>query len=209
LCPRLPLLGCEEFALADSRTRREPTNPIDEPVAELIRWKARTLIGRAGFTAEDRRDLEQELTLRLLSPLSRYDPTRGERLVYAQVLVDRVAANILRDQQRLKRAGGPVASLDQPLGGDDPSDLVASVGGRERDAVGGTTPRSDEELQQLALDVASVLERLPDDVRAIAVGLMTESLAALARRLGVPRSTLRDRVQGLRERLGRGNLDEY
>jgi DNA-directed RNA polymerase specialized sigma24 family protein len=121
--------------------------------------------------------------------------------------VDRLAANILRTRRTAKRNSGPIASLSTPLGGDVP-DLATAVGTPERDAVRGTSPRDEVGLRELALDVAGLLERLPEELRALAVGLMSESLTALARRLGVPRSTLRDRLQPVRDRLAGGNLDE-
>ena len=47
---------------------------IDPYAAGLIRFKARQLVGQAGFTASDRNDLEQDLILDLLRRLPKYDP---------------------------------------------------------------------------------------------------------------------------------------
>lgn len=194
--------------MSDSHNRPERDNPIDKAVAAIVRRKARSLVGCAGLTPQDCEDVEQELFLRLLRPLWDRTPTGPGRLAYVQRLVDRFALNLLRDRQRGKRDPGPIASLDAPLAGDDAKDLGDTVGARERDAVRGTAPRDKIELWELTLDVAAVLERLPDDLRAIAVGLMNERLAALARRLNVPRSTLHDRARGVRDRLADENLDE-
>ena len=186
----------------------ERANPIDATIEAIIRRKARSLVGCAGLTRDDCPDLEQELRMLLLRPLWESAPAGPGRAAYAQRLVDRFAANILRDRQTAKRDGGPHASLATPLGGEVP-DLAAAVGATEQNNVRGTAPRADLELRQLALDVAEALERLPDDLRALATALFTESLTALARRLGVARSTLRDRLRPLWERFARGNLDEY
>ena len=174
----------------------------------MIRRKARSLVGCAGLTRDDCPDLEQELTLRLLPPLWASAPTGAGRAAYAQLLVERFAANILRDRRRAKRDGGPVASLGTSLGG-DASDLAAAVGTPERDAVRGTAPRDGADLRQLALDVAGLVERLPPDVRALARRADDRVGGGVARRLGVPRSTLTDRLRAVRERFARGNLDEY
>ena len=192
--------------MPDSQDRAERENPIDKPIEEIIGRKAQSLVGCAGLTDSDVPDLEQELTLRLLTPLWESAPTGPGRLAYAQRLVNRFALNLLRARQAAKRYGGPVASLAAPA--PEAADLGATIGNAERDAVRGTEPRDDAELRLLALDVAAVLERLPANLRAIAVGLMSESLTALARHLGVPRSTLRDQLRGIRDRLARGNLDE-
>ncbi len=52
---------------------------IDPYAIRLIKYKARTLVGKAGFTASDREDLEQELILDLLHRLPRYDRNRAQR----------------------------------------------------------------------------------------------------------------------------------
>ena len=87
--------------------------------------------------------------------------------------------------------------------------MAAAVSATDRNTTRGTAPRDELELRELALDVAGALERLPDELRPLAAALLTEALTALARRLGVPRSTLRDRLRAVRERFARGNLDDY
>jgi DNA-directed RNA polymerase specialized sigma24 family protein len=194
--------------LSDSQTPPARENPIDATIEGIIRRKARSLVGCAGLTRDDCPDVEQELRLRLLRPLWEEAPTGPGRAAFAQLLVERFAANILRDRQAAKRHGGTVVSLATPLTGEVP-DLAAAVAADERGNARGTAPRDERELRELALDVAGALERLPDELRPLVAALLTESLTALARRLGVPRSTLRDRLRVVRERFARGNLDEY
>ncbi len=51
-----------------------------EPYAEqVIKAKAKQLVGRYGFTESDREDIEQELRLRILRRLQDYDPERGSK----------------------------------------------------------------------------------------------------------------------------------
>ena len=45
---------------------RNNYDDIDAYAVEIIRYKARQLVGQAGFTVADRDDLEQELILDLL-----------------------------------------------------------------------------------------------------------------------------------------------
>ncbi len=209
--PALPLLAAEELDVSDSQNRPERDNPIDAAVSAIVRRKARSLVGSAGLTRQDVADVEQELILRLLDVLGTLGtaaPSGAGRLAYVQRLVDRFALNLLRARRAAKRDPGPITSLAAPLAGSDAKDLGDTVGAHQRAAVRGAAPRDDAELRLLALDVAAVLDRLPDDLRAIALGLMQESLTALARRRGVPRSTLRDRLRGIRDRLARENLHE-
>ena len=45
----------------------------------IIRRKVDVLIGRAGFTDTDRHSLRQELTIRLMQSLCRFDPKKAHR----------------------------------------------------------------------------------------------------------------------------------
>jgi len=51
---------------------------IDEYAVQLIKYKARQLVGRVGFTESDRDDLEQELMLDLLRRLPKYNVSGQE-----------------------------------------------------------------------------------------------------------------------------------
>ena len=42
---------------------------IDEYAVQIIKYKARQLVGRVGFTESDREDLEQEMLMGLLQRL--------------------------------------------------------------------------------------------------------------------------------------------
>ena len=54
----------------------------------IIRRKARLLVGRAGFSRDDREDIEQELLLRLLQSIPLLDPNRGHPNVFITTIVD-------------------------------------------------------------------------------------------------------------------------
>ncbi|MFM2007984.1 MAG: hypothetical protein RLZZ09_3639, partial [Pseudomonadota bacterium] len=49
---------------------------------KLIRHKARQLVGKAGFTEDDRPDIEQELALDLLQRLRHYDAEKAKRSTF-------------------------------------------------------------------------------------------------------------------------------
>ncbi|AWM36958.1 hypothetical protein GobsT_51620 [Gemmata obscuriglobus] len=160
-----------------------PGNPIDGAVARVIRLKARALVGHAGLTRQDGPDLEQELVARLLEPLRRFvpDPDKGDRLSYVQTLVERAAANILRDLGAAKRNPGTL----EPL----PDEVPARDAERDRDAV------------DAADAVAAVLAALPPDLRAVAQALSAHTtITAAAEALGVARGTVYARVRELNAR---------
>ncbi len=152
----------------------------------LIRRKVRLLVGRAGFTDQDREDLEQELILRLLQSLHLFDPNQAHRNVFVTTVIERAVARIVRERLAKKRDGGVVRSLDHAH--EKAGDSTEPADPR----------RSHEEEIDLATDLAEVLARLPADLRALAERLKSRSLSQAARELGLPRSTLQRQVERLR-----------
>src|SRR5262249_7843035 len=65
----------------------------------IIRRKVRLLVSRAGFTKQDRQDLEQELVLRLLQSLDLFDPEQAHPNVFITTVIERAVAMILRERR--------------------------------------------------------------------------------------------------------------
>jgi RNA polymerase sigma-70 factor (ECF subfamily) len=161
----------------------------------IIRRKVRLLIGHAGFTKQDRPDIEQELLVRLLQSLDQFDPNRRHFNVFAATVIGRAAARILRERLAKKRDNGQMCSLNKAKDGcsTEPVD-----------------PRpSHEEQVDLATDLAEVLARLPEELRDLAERLKSRSLSEVARDLGVPRTTLHRRLRRLRQCFEDGGLQIY
>jgi RNA polymerase sigma-70 factor (ECF subfamily) len=151
----------------------------------IIRRKIRLLIGRAGFTKEDREDLEQELVLRLLQSLDLFDRQQAHANVFITTVIERAVAMILRERRAKKRNSGVIHSLDQIEDGCpiEPAD-----------------PRPNaEEAYELAYDLADVLADLPEELRNLAERLKAHSVSRVARDFAVPRSTLQRKVRRLRQ----------
>ena len=55
---------------------------------KLVAMNAHRLAGRYGLTRADIPDLESELNLVLLAEMPSWDPARGNRTVFAQVVID-------------------------------------------------------------------------------------------------------------------------
>jgi RNA polymerase sigma factor (sigma-70 family) len=160
---------------------------LDRFAQGIIRRKVRLLVNRAGFTKQDRQDLEQELVLRLLQSLDLFDPEQAHPNVYITTVIERAVAMILRERRAKKRDSGVVRSLDQGQTKD----------GKSPEPV---DPRpNDQEVFDLAGDLAEVLARLPNDLRALAERLKSQSVSQAARELGVPRTTLQRQIQRLRQ----------
>jgi len=170
---------------------------LDRFAQGIIRRKVRLLVSRAGFTKQDRQDLEQELVLRLLQSLDLFDPEQAHPNVFITTVIERAVAMILRERRAKKRNSGVVRSLDETQMKDGSSFEPAD-------------PRpSDEEAVDLATDVAEALARLPQELRDLAERRKRQSLSQAARDLGVPRTTLQRRVQRLRQPFEDAGLGIY
>jgi RNA polymerase sigma-70 factor (ECF subfamily) len=202
------------------RSKSQVTSPSsegDEPIidqftARLIRRKARQLVGRAGFSRSDREDIEQELRLKLVKHFSSYDSGQGHRHAFVTAVVERHAANLLRDKQAEKRDHRRVRSLNVVIADDEdegPVELGDTISRRELDARLGRSTGDQHHLAELVLDTAEVIAGLTPELRKLAERLKTDSVSRVARDLRVPRTTLNGRIRELRQRFERAGLRDY
>ena len=158
--------------------------------ANLIRQKVRRMAERLELCRADEEDLAQDLRLDLLRRSSRYQAERSEWRVFACVVVDRSARSAWR-----KRTKRPWTSLiDGSVLGQD-----VETGDLDRRIRGGTVDRASQRV--LRLDVRELLSALSADDRDLCQRLSNGGLSDVARELGIPRSTLQDRVIRLRRKL--------
>ena len=185
---------------------------IDPYAARLIKYKARRLIGQAGFTASDREDIEQELTLDLLRRLPKYNPKRAQLNTFiARVVEHRLASLIeaqkagIRDYRRCRCSlnecfedadGRSVERVDTF----DQEDYLLRTGAQSRPS---------EELNRLAIDVAAVIEGLPHELRNLCRRLKAETVTEISRDTGVPRGTIYESIKKLREIFKDAGLRNY
>jgi len=174
-----------------------PADILQGPFARtLINSFARRLARTHRFTDMDDDDLRQELRVRLWQALARFDPGHGHENKYVTAVLARAAAGLIRERNAKKRDPTRVRSFswtwDRRLDGGAHADR-----------------RADEARADLAIDLTEFLTLLPADLRALAERLMVQTLAAAARDLEVPRSSLRRRVERLRRRFEDEGLDIY
>ena len=167
---------------------------IDRFTRGIVRRKVKQLIGRAGFTKQDHEDLEQELFVRILQSLPRFNSDQAHRNRFITTVVERYVANILRNKQAEKRDHRRIGSLNVMI---------------EVDARFGRQRRTDEDLVQLAIDLADVIATLPESWQTLLELRKTQSMAEIAREMSVPRTTLNAWMRCIRNRLENTDIRDY
>ena len=185
-------------------------NELGGYAENLIRSKARRLVGVAGLTASDVPDLQQEMRFDLLKRLAKHDVQRAPRNAFITRLVNNHIATIIearnakaRDYHRHCSLNGQVADTENVDA--EPADLLdAQADGRFHCA-----EHSHESHVALALDLAKAVADLPPDLQDLCRRLMQQSPTEISKETGVPRGTLYEQRERLRRHFTERGLEEY
>lgn len=185
---------------------------IDDYAVRIIRYKARQLVGRVGFTESDRQDLEQEMVFDLLRRLPKFKPERAQRNTFIARVVEHKIATIIEAQKAGMRdyrlcscslndrfeneEGGSVERIDTI----NQDDYLQRTGKLSR-------PISD--LRGLSIDVRSAVEKLPPELRELCKRLQVESVTDISRDTGIPRGTIYESIKKLRALFEDAGLKDY
>jgi len=186
---------------------------LDDYGIELIRHKARQLVGRAGYTEDDRPDIEGDLTLDLLRRLRKFDPSRASRNTFiARVVEHGVARLIERQEAPMRDVRRCTASLNDRIEGEEGEhvergDLVDQDTYLE--SIGQPTmPLADRVA--LRVDLERVLATLTPEMRDLwARRAEGQTFTEISRETGIPRGTLYDRMKELKRLAEDAGLREY
>jgi RNA polymerase sigma-70 factor (ECF subfamily) len=184
---------------------------FDDLAMKLIKERVKQMIGRNGFTPSDREDLEQEFALYLWQCLRRQKkPLQDRQGFFRKVIADH-AVTLIRRREREKRDHFRVSSLSEQVVDCDGqavemAQTIPDDHARTRLCV---APRSSSDWMELTHDVAAVLVQLPPDLRDLCERLKHHSITEVARRLGVPRTTLYDAIRRLRQHFEDAGLRNY
>ncbi len=185
---------------------------IDEYAVQIIKFKAKQLVGRVGLTDSDREDLEQEMILDLLQRLPKYNPDRAQRNTFIARVVEHKIATIiearkagLRDyrlcncslNERLEDGEGGSVERIEIIDQEDYLRLTAGLS------------RSTAELRDLSFDVRQAIEKLPPELRELCRRLGVDTVTELSRDTGVPRGTIYESLKKLRAILEVAGLKDY
>lgn len=146
------------------------------------RARAVSAVASGAIAVADREDLEQEAVVACFRALPRFDPGRAS----LRTFIERVVATRLASVIRRTRRHSPLVPVDA----------------LSRFAVIG-----DDGRREVRMSIDGVLESLRDEDRELAGLLLEVSPAEASRELGIPRSTIHDRIQLLRQRFTQAGLD--
>jgi len=178
----------------------------DPYVVNLIRRKARQLIGQYGFTEDDREDIEQELWADLYHRAPNYDPSLASPRTFANRIVEHAIAAIIEHRKyAIRDYRQSVCSLNDPVLGED---------GEQAEHV--DLLDQDTYLESLGQETISVADRaaadiglerlratLPPELRTLLERLAKgQGLTDISRETGLRRGTLWRRLQKLARAAG-------
>lgn len=148
---------------------------IDKYAADLIRHKARQLVGKAGFTEDDRPDLEQELMIDLLQRMRHFNPAKAKKTTFMARIVERHISTILearfaqcRDWRLCQ------TSLNEPLdnGEGDTTEWIDFLDS-EGSLGSGTREIRERLAHEIRMDLDRAIASLPEELRICACACTT------------------------------------
>jgi hypothetical protein len=169
-------------------------DPIDLHFATIVvHTEARRLWLCGALLESEQEDFASELMSRLLGSWDLYDPARGPREAFINSVVASQSVSLLRLRYAKKRGGRAYRVQRDHL---DANDGQAD-GDRSFHVV------------ELRIDLEGAFRKLTRRQREIAFRLGRSSAAAAARELGIPRRTLRDECERIRQAFRDAGLGRY
>lgn len=168
---------------------------LTDYATSLIRFKARQLCRRDGFSRSDQKDVEQDLWLALLCQAEAFDPDRASIDTFIDRVVNSAVRMILRDRRRQKRANGFHAqSLDAPAAGQEGEcqSLGAGLSDADRARHRGACPTDEATLREDEEAIEHAFRQMPQPLRDVCRRVMGGSISSAARELGTSRRQIRN-----------------
>ncbi len=178
----------------------------------LIRRKARQLVGKYGLAESDREDLEQDLRLDLFRRIGKFDPLKGKITTFVARIVDRRIANIIefrRAEMRDYRVWG--GSLNDPFPFEDDEDaqlgdaIDAEALLRQRDL----KPDPQLDLAGLSADLAAAFASLTADQRTICELLRGHTVLEISEICKISRGAVYGQIEKIRAAFEAASLRDY
>lgn len=184
---------------------------FDDYARELIKHKARQLVGKFGFTPSDREDLEQEMILDLIRRLPQYDPSKAARTTFISRIVEHKVASLIEARTSKRRDFRMEdGSLNDQVDVDHSGiERLETVDAEQYLLRTGAISMPLLEQLELGIDIARVVMQLPDNLRELCIRLQTQSVTEISRETGVPRYKLYESIKTLRAVFEKAGLKKY
>lgn len=160
----------------------------------LVRFKTKQLMDRWEFQDAQPEDLQQDLWLALLRAAPQFDPAKASLDTFLDRVVNTSVAMMLRARKRFKYGHAVMTqSLDRERAphSDLQESLSAVIAPDDLARRTGAVCRDDASLRERAEAIDHALTRMPSAMRQVCEGLMSGSVASVARRMGVSRQKIR------------------
>lgn len=184
----------------------------DNFVRSVIHRQVGKLIAKSDFSQQDRNDLVQEVYVRATKSLRLYDPAVGHLYPYVCTVVQRHLANVVRDRSVAKRSNVGRVSLSKTVRGEDGTQVEMSqtLHAEDQDRRLGRSRRlGEEELNDLRMDMATFISKLPEKFQEILRLRQTHSITEISHDLGIPRTTLNDWMSQIRKLCEEAGFEKY
>lgn len=184
----------------------------DNFVRSVINRHVGKLIAKSDFTQQDRSDLVQEVFVRATKSLRLYDPSVGHLYPYVCTVVQRHLANVVRDRSVVKRKTTGRVSLSKTVRGDDGGQVEMSQALHDQDQdrrLGRERRLGEQELNDLRMDLAAFMSKLPDKFQDLLLRRQTQSITEISRDIGIPRTTLNDWMLQIRKLFEEAGFERY
>ncbi|NQT35250.1 sigma-70 family RNA polymerase sigma factor [bacterium] len=186
---------------------------IDAYAVKLVHMKSKQLCRQPGFSPNDRLDIEQELMIELAERLPTHDSARATREAFITWVVLQKIADLIRSQRAKKRRINVEAiSLNDLVFISEPGSLEerwATLDNEIFQQFTGSNFRSTEERIDLDIDLERVMKNLPKELYHLCELLAKYSIADVARKLGIARSSLYRSIHELRDAFDKAGLRDY
>ena len=159
--------------------------------------KAGNLVGHFGFLPSDQEDLFQSLIEKLLERWPQYDPSHIKPGVFVSWAIKLGVKDLIR-QQRQRQKFEPTESI--PIDPEEADELL-----QDEASISSADPTT---ALVLSLDVATILSRLPADLRQIADLLQSHPPVEIERKTGRSRQSIRLAIRQIREAFVQGGYGD-
>ena len=184
---------------------------VNEYAVQVITYRAKRLVGTAGYTPADVEDIEQDLMLDLLERLDKYDAAKAKLTTFIDRIVDHKIANLIAERQAEMRDFRKTSTtLNAPIQTDDdsPTTLLDITGTDDYLERMGFQDKSSEEMHDVRIDLDIARNRLTEEEHQLLNLLQVKTLAEAARVLGKKRTTVTYHVKKIRKALKAMGLDD-